>query len=134
MGVGDVIAAVEVVVDVDLPVAMERVDPAVEVAQLFRELQGSDEFGNGAEERAKRYGLRSKIDEDEIFPGVDADGHESVLRAVEIADAVEFDHALEGAVYAVGPTVIGTAKLLGAAVGFGDDGGGMMAANVVEGA
>src|SRR6202158_5722690 len=55
-------------------------------------------------------------------------------RGIEIADAVELDHAFEGAIDTVGPTVVGAAKLSGAAVGFGDDGGGVMAANIVEGA
>ena len=39
VGVGDVVAAVEIVVDVDLPVAIERVDAAVEVVELFGELE-----------------------------------------------------------------------------------------------
>ena len=134
MGVGDVIAAVEIVVDVDFPIAIEGVDAAIEVLELLRELQRSDEFGNGAEEFAKWGGLRIEIDENEIFPGVDADRDEAVLRTIEIADALEFDHALEGAVDAVGPAVIRAAKLFGAAVGFGDDGGGVVAADVVEGA
>jgi hypothetical protein len=59
---------------------------------------------------------------------------QAVLRAVEIAHAVELDHAFEGAVDAVGPAVIGAAKLFGAAVGFRDDGSGVVAADVVEGA
>ena len=134
VGVGDVIAAVEIVVDVDFPVAIEGVDAAIEVLELLRELQRGDEFRDGAEEFAKRGGLGIEIDEDEIFPGVDANGDEAILRAVEIANTVELEHAFEGAVDAVGPAVIGTAKLRGAAVGFRDDGGRVMAADVVEGA
>ena len=82
----------------------------------------------------ERHGFAVEIDEDEIFPGVDADGDEAVVGAIEIADAVELDHAFEGAVDAVGPAVVGAAKLFGAAVGFGDDGGGVVAADVEEGA
>src|SRR5260370_1317768 len=134
VGVGNVIAAVEIVVDVDLPVAIEGIDAAIEVLQLLRELQRGDEFRNGAEEFAKRGGLGIEIDENEIFPGVDADGDEAILRAIEIADSIELDQAFEGAVDGVGPAVIGAAKLLGGAVGFGDDGGGVMAADIVEGA
>ena len=33
--VGDVIAAVEIIVDVNLPVAIERVDAAIEVVEFF---------------------------------------------------------------------------------------------------
>ncbi len=134
VGVGNVIAAVEIVVDVDFPVAIESVDAAIEVLELLRELQRGDEFRNGAEEFAKWGGLGIEIDEDEIFPSVDTDGGKTILRAIEIADPLELDHAFEGAVDAVGPAVIGAAKLFGAAVGFGDDGGGVMAADVVEGA
>src|ERR1700682_3788025 len=114
----DVVAAVEIIVDVDFPIAIERVDAAIEVLQFFRELQRRDEFWNGAEELAKRRGLRIEIGEEGIFPGFGADSDESVLRAVEIADTVEFDHALERAINAVGPAVIGAAKLFSAAVGF----------------
>ena len=134
VGVGDVVAAVEIVVDVDLPIAIERVDAAIEVVEFFCELERGDEFGDGAEEFLERHGFAVEIDEDEIFPGVEADGDEAVVGAIEIADAVELDHAFEGAVDAVGPAVIGAAKLFGAAVGFGDDGGGVVAADVEEGA
>src|ERR1700682_426604 len=132
VGVRDVVAAVEIIVDVDFPIAIERVDAAIEVLQFLRELERRDESWDGAKELAKRRGLRIEVDEDEIFPGFDTDRDESVLRAVEIADTIELDHALKGAVNAVGPAVIGTAKLLGAAVGLRYDGGGMMAANIVE--
>jgi len=134
VGVGDVIATVEIVVDVDFPVAIESVDAAIEVLELLRELQRGDELRNGAEEFAKWGGLGIEIDEDEIFPRLDTDGDEAISRAIKIADTIELDHAFEGAVDAVGPAVIGAAKLFGAAVGFGDDDGGVMAANVVEGA
>src|ERR1700693_360894 len=96
VGVGNVIAAVEIVVDVDFPVAIQGVDAAIEVLELLGELQRGDEFRNGVEEFAKWGGLGIEIDEDEIFPGVDGDGDETILRAIEIADAVEFDHAFEG--------------------------------------
>ena len=78
--------------------------------------------------------LLSRVDEDEVFPGVDADRDQAILRAVEIADTVELDHAFEGAVDAVGPAVIGTAKLFGAAAGLRNDSSGVMAADIVEGA
>src|SRR5581483_5653963 len=39
VGVGDVVAAVEIVVHVHFPVAVERVDAAVEKLQFFREAQ-----------------------------------------------------------------------------------------------
>src|SRR5208337_1620021 len=66
------------------------------------------------------------------FPGVEAHGNEAVIGAVEIAHALEFHHALEGAIVAVGPAVIRTAELFRATLFFGNDGGGVMAADVVE--
>jgi len=132
--VGDVVAAVEIIVDVDLPVAIQRIDAAIEVVELFCELKRGNEFGDGIEEFLERHGFAVEIDEDEILPGVEADGDEAVVGAIEIADAVELDHAFEGAVDAVGPAVIGAAKLFGAAVGFGDDGCGVVSTDVEEGA
>jgi len=82
----------------------------------------------------QRHRFAVEVDEDEIFPGVDADGDEAVVSAIEIADAIELDHAFESAVDAVSPAVIGAAKLFGAAVGFGDDSGGVVSADVEEGA
>ena len=79
-------------------------------------------------------GFAIKIHEDEIFPSVDTDGDETIILAVEIADTFEFDRALEGAVVAVGPAVIRAAELLGATGGFRNDGGGVVSADVVEGA
>jgi hypothetical protein len=129
-----VVAAIEIVVDVDFPVAIERVDTAIEVLEFLSELQRSDDFRNRREEFAERRGLGIEVNQDEIFPSVDADGNQAILRAVEIADSVEFNHTFEGAVDAVSPAMIRAAKLFGTAVGFRDDGGGVMAAHVVEGA
>ncbi len=113
---------------------MKGVDAAIEIMQLLGELQRGDESGHGAQEVAQRGCARIEIHEHEIFPNVDGDGHEPIFCAIEIADAFELDHALERAVDAISPAMIGTAELLGAAVRFGDHRGGVMAANVVESA
>src|SRR5271157_386567 len=128
MGVGNVIAAVEVIVHVNFPVAIEGVNAAIEKVELFGELQRSGERRNFAEEILQRRGLAVEIDEEEVFPGVEAHGNEAVIGAAEIADAFELHHALQGAIVAIGPTVIGTAKLFGAAFFLGDNRGGVMAA------
>lgn len=93
VGVGNVIAAVEIIVDVHFPVAVERVDAAIEEVQFFGEFQRRDEYGNFAEKFCQRRGLAIEIDENKIFPGVDAHGNESVIGAIEIADALEFHHS-----------------------------------------
>jgi hypothetical protein len=133
VGVRNVVAAVEIIVDVDLPVALEGVNAAVEKFEFLGELKRCDEFGNFAEKAVKRSGFAVEIDEDEILPSVERDGDETVFGAIEIADAFKFDHALECAVIAIGPAVIGAAEILGAALRFGDNGGGVMAADVVKG-
>ena len=74
-----------------------------------------------------------EIDEDEVFPDVDADRNKTVIGAIEVANAFEFNHAFEGPVVAVGPSVIGTTEILDATLVFRDDRSGMVAADVVEG-
>ena len=134
VGVGHVVTAIEIIVHVNFPVAIEGVDAAIEVVDLFGELQGSSECGDSAEEFEEGRGLAIEIDEQEVFPDVEAHGNEAVIGAVEIADALEFDHALEGAIVAVGPAVVGAAKLFRATFFLWNDGGGVMPADVVEGA
>jgi len=134
VGVGNVVAAVEIVVHIDLPIALQRVDTTVEEFKFPAELKRCNEFGNFAEKILERTGFAVEIDVDEIFPSVDGDRDESVFGAIEIADAVKFDHTFERAVVTVGPSVIGAAEILGAALRLGDDGGGVMAADVIKGA
>ena len=55
---------------------------------------GRYDIRHGAEEVVQRRGAAVEIDEDEILPDIDANGHEAVVGAIEIADAVELDHAL----------------------------------------
>jgi len=132
--VGHVVTAIEIIVHVNFPVAIEGVDSAIEAVELFGELQRSSECGNFAEEIEEGRGLAIEIDEEEVFPDVEAHGNEAVIGAVEIADAFKFHHALEGAIVAVGPAVVRAAKLLCATFFLGNDGGGVMAADVAEGA
>ena len=61
-------------------------------------------------------------------------GNKSVLRAIEILDAFELGHAFQRTIEAVVPAVIGTMQESSLAAGFGDDGGGVMAADIVESA
>ena len=75
-----------------------------------------------------------EIDEDEALPGFDSNGNKSVLRAIEILDAFELGHAFEGTIEAIVPAVIGTMQKRSLAAGFGHDGGGVMAADIVESA
>ena len=95
MSVWNVVAAVEIVIHVDFPIALERIDAAVEKFELFGELERRNEIGNFTEKLLKRSGFTVEIDEDEILPSLHGDGDKTVFRAIEIADAVKFDHAFE---------------------------------------
>src|SRR5205823_9016730 len=129
-----VVAAVEIVVDINFPITLQRIDVAIEEFKFPGELERRNELGNSAEKILERTGFAVEIDVDEIFPGVDGDGDEAVFGAVEIAYAVEFDHTFERAVVAVGPPVVGAAEILGAALRFVDNSGGVVAADVIKGA
>src|SRR3974390_2482913 len=130
----NVIAPVEVVIDIDLPVAVERVDAAIKVMEFFGELRRRDERGDPAQKLVERRGFAVEIDEDEVLPGGHANGNEAVVFAVKIAHALQFDHAFEGAIVAVGPAMIGAAELFGGAALARLHGGGMVAADVEESA
>ncbi len=134
VGVRHVVATVEIVVDINFPIALQRIDATVEEFKFPAELKRCNEFGNFAEKMWERTGFAVEIDVDEIFPGVNGDGDEAVFGAIEVADAVEFDHTFERTVVAVGPAVIGAAEILGAALRLGDDSGGVVAAYVIKGA
>src|SRR6202035_1621414 len=49
-----VIAPVKIVVHVDLPVAIQRVDAAIEILERLGDLEWGDEFGNFSQEFAQR--------------------------------------------------------------------------------
>src|SRR5437867_192601 len=132
--VGNVVAAVKIIVHVDFPVTVQRIDAAVEVFQFFLQLQRRDQLRNLSEEFQERDGASVQIDENKILPGVHLDRHESVFRAIEIADALELHHAFERAIVAVRPAVVRATKLLCGALRFGDHSGGMMPADIVKGA
>jgi len=70
VGVRDVVAAIEIIVHIHFPVAVQCVNAAIKEVELFAELERRDEFGNFAEEFLKRRGVALEIDEEEILPGV----------------------------------------------------------------
>ncbi len=67
-----VVAAIKVVVHVDLPVAIQGVDAAIEVLERFGELQWRNEFGDFAQKFPQGRGSPVEIYENEIFPCVQA--------------------------------------------------------------
>src|SRR5258708_6791649 len=128
----DVVAAVEVIVDEDFPVAIDVVSPAVEVIQLA-DAKRSNSLDQAAEEFREWSGVVVEIDEDEALPGFNPNRNEAVLRAVEILDALEFGHALQRTIEPIIPAVIRTMQERGLAAGFGLHGSCVMAADIEEG-
>src|SRR5580693_7592864 len=133
MQMRDMIAAIEVVIDENFPVAIDVVGAAVEVMQ-FADAQRRHAADEAAEEFGERGGAVVEVDEDETLPGFDSNRNKSVLRAIEILDTFEFGHAFERPIQAVVPAVIRTMQESSLAAGFGHDGGSVMAADIVEGA
>ena len=75
-----------------------------------------------------------EVHENETLPSFDANGEQAVLRAVEILHAVELGHAFERAIEAVIPAMIRTMQHGSLSAGLSDNGGGVVTADVVEGA
>jgi hypothetical protein len=64
---GNVIPAVEIIVDEHLPVAMNLVHPAIEVMQLAH-AEGRHSLDESAKEVLQRRSVRVEIHEHELFP------------------------------------------------------------------
>ena len=127
----NVVAAVEVVVDVDFPVAVEGVLLARVEVKGF-EIEGGYAFDQIAEEIMQRFWVGREVDEDEVFPGIDDDGDKAIVFTPKVADAGKLGHAFESAVEAVVPSVIRAMQKRGASAGLRHDGGRVVATNVVE--
>ncbi len=128
------VAAVEVVVDEHLPVAVEDVVPAVEPVQVrqaeLRDLR--DDLG--AQELLERGALGRDPHEHPVLPRRGRHRHEPVPGRVEVPHALEGGRRLERALERVGPAVVRAAQTLQAACGPGDHRGGVVAADVEEAA
>ena len=96
--------------------------------------QRRDALNQSAEKLMQRRGVRIEIDKDETLPSLDANRNQAILRAVEIFDAFELGHAFQRSVEAVVPAVVRTMQHRGLTARLRDDGGGVVAANVVESA
>ena len=88
---GNVISAVEDVIDEDFPIAMDVVGTAIEVMQ-FADAKWRDTLHNAPEEFVQRSSVRIEVDEDEALPGFDANRKQAVLGALEVLHAFKFRH------------------------------------------
>src|SRR5262245_21196299 len=134
MKIRHVIAAVEVIIDKDLPVAIERIAPPLRPAEItqIHPAHSADEIG--AEKVFERRTAPIELDEHPVFPGRGFDRRETVRRAIEVADAGEIRRPTKLPFERVGPAVIRAAQVARLAFCGGQDGGGMMAADIEEAA
>src|ERR1700732_3500061 len=106
MRVRNVVAAIQIIIDVHFPVALQSVDAAIEVVQFFCQLQWRDDGWNASKKIGQRTSVRIEIHKYKILPGVHLYGHQAVSRTVEIADAVELNHPFQRTVDPISPPVI----------------------------
>ena len=128
-----VVAAVEIIVHVNFPVAVESVFTPVEKMELL-ERQRLNHSGQAAQKIPQRAGMRIEIHEYEFLPDIHLHGHKSVLGAVKICHAFEFGHALQRAIEPVRPAVVRAAQVLGFSARLGHHCGSVVAADIEEGA
>src|SRR5579875_3667769 len=129
----DVIAAIEIVIHIYFPVAIEIVDAALEKMEIAQ-LERLYTSGQPTQKIAQRFREIVEVHENKIFPRIHARRHQAILRAIKAADAVKIGRAFQRTVCTVGPAVIRAAKIGDASGRFGGYRGGVMAADVVKGA
>src|SRR5208282_5775591 len=126
------VVALEIVVDVNLPVAVDHIVAALDGLQAF-ELEAAGLFGNLAEGDEKRLGVWIEVDEDELLPSFQPQRHHAHGAAVEELDAFDVGRADEAAIERVSPAVVAAAENIFAAAALRDRAG-AVAADVAEGA
>src|SRR5438270_10016149 len=131
--VGYVISAVEIVIDIHLPIAMNIVRSAIEIMQ-FADAEGRDALHQAAQKFLQGRGIGIKVHEDKAFPGLNANWKQPVLSTIKIQNAFEFRHAFQRSIQPIFPTVVRTLQDLCMAAGLSNNRGGVVPADVVEGA
>src|SRR6267378_3773345 len=126
------VVALEVVIYVDFPVAINDVVAALRELQSL-ELETSRLLWNLPQEGGKRRGLGVEIHEDELAPSFAAERHHAHVAAVEKLDAFDVRRSNQAAVQCVGPAVILAAQNVFAAAAERDRSR-AMTANVAESA
>src|SRR5215471_12455594 len=126
---GDVVA-LEIIVDVDLPIAIDDVVAALRKLQAV-ELEAARLLGDFSQIDEEWLGVKIEVYKNELAPGFAAQRHHAHGAAVEKLDAIHVRRADEAAVESVGPAVILAAQDISAAAAEGD-GSSAMAADVAE--
>src|SRR5262249_7701603 len=91
--VRDVVSPVEVVIDKHLPVAVDVVSAALEQMKIADAKRGHP-FHEASQEFPQRSRVWIEVHEHKAFPGLDTDRQQSVLRPIEVFNALELRHAL----------------------------------------
>src|SRR5215470_4271388 len=131
--VRNVIAAIEIVVDEDLPIACNVVNLALKKVELAKSQRLAPLHQSG-QEIFEPFRLRIKVHEDKDLPSFDFYRNKTIFLALEIFHAIELRHPFERPIQAIVPPMVGTMKDGGTTTRFGHDLGGVVSANVIEGA
>ena len=105
-----VVAAIQIVVDEDLPVAVERVLPLLRPDQLVETRWRDAAREIGAEESLERRAAAVDPDEHPLLPQTDLERNQTVRRPVEVAHAGEVGRPCQLALERVRPSVIRAAQ------------------------
>jgi hypothetical protein len=126
------VVALQVIVDVDLPVALDQVLTPLDQAHVIHVVAGRSHLGgDGAQHLQQRRRIGREADEDERAPSVDAHRHQAEVLLAEILRVLHLGAGTQGAVEAVGPAVIPALQRLAVPACEGHLPG-PMAAHVVE--
>src|SRR5579863_7504206 len=99
----------EIVIDVDLPVALDHVISPLSELQTV-ETKAPRLFGNVAEKHGERFRARVEINEDEVFPGFDAERHHAHCAAIEKLHAFDVRCPDQSTVERIGPPMVAAAQ------------------------
>src|SRR5256885_8590447 len=103
--------SLQVVVDVDLPVALDDVVAPLHELHLLDVVAGRGDFaGDSAKDLSERGRLVVEIRKDERSPLVNPDGHQPEVGLVEIFGALHLSRDLQPSIKTVGPAMVGTLK------------------------
>src|SRR5579864_3664382 len=127
------VSAIQIIVDVYLPVAMNVISSAIEIVELA-DAERSDALHQATEKLLQRRRLRVEVHKDETLPGFHPDRNQTILRAIKVLHSLELRHAFERSVEAIFPTVVWTLQHHRLAAWLRHHRGGVMTAHVVESA
>jgi hypothetical protein len=127
-----VIAAIEIIIDEDFPVAVKRVTAALEPVQLFKVQAFKTVKEILAEKIFERWISGHELGEHPIVPDRSLYREKSGVGAVEILHAAEFRRENERALQIISPTMIGTAEIFCFSFGLSHYSGRAVTADVEE--